>query len=223
MPRIAAASGPSPADSSISRALKAGLIVIAAVAFGATVLLAIVHLGDRYYIFPPSGVWMGLADYARHGVVFPAITDGDYFAGTRYMPLPVLLHAGLASITGEYLSSGKLLGLLSMGVLCLVVFVVLRRSGLGRALTFGLIAAILAGHVGSIAALSIRPEAVAATLALAALAVADTGRGRGAIVLAAILCSLAFAAKFSAVYPILAIGLWLLLLDRQRFSSSRWP
>ena len=125
--------------------MKAGALIVGLIALASTVLLAIVHLGDRYFVLTTSGVWMGLADYARHGLIFPADHGGDSFAGTRYMPLPVLLHAGLASLTGEYLTSGKLLGLLSLAVLCLLVFALFRRSGLGLALTFGLLGAILVG------------------------------------------------------------------------------
>jgi hypothetical protein len=191
------------------------LAIVAVSAAAAVAVLGVVHLGDRYHVLTTSGVWIGLADYARDGLLFPEIAEGGSFAGTRYMPIPVVLHAALASLTGEYLTAGKLLGLLSAGALCLVAGFVLRRSGVGPAVTVGLTVVIVAGHAGTIAALSIRPEAVAATIALAALVVSRR-ETRGAVAVAAVLSVLAMLSKLSAVYPMLAIATWLLIHDRPR-------
>ena len=79
-------------------------------ALAAWAILAIVHADDRYLVNHVSGAWMALAQYANDGLLYPPLYDGESFGGTRQMPLQILAHAGLARVSGEYLVSGKSLG-----------------------------------------------------------------------------------------------------------------
>jgi hypothetical protein len=54
---------------------------------------------------------MNLAKYANEGVLYPPLLDGQHYGGTHWTPLPILLNAGAARLTGEYLTSGKLVGI----------------------------------------------------------------------------------------------------------------
>ena len=50
---------------------------------------------------------MGLALYAREGILYPPFLREGFYGGTRMMPIPILLHAGLSFVTGEYSSQGS--------------------------------------------------------------------------------------------------------------------
>ena len=60
------------------------------------------------------------------------------------MPLPVLLHAAAAKLTGEYLVSGKLLGYAAMAALLGLVFVLLARLRCPLPIAVALVATIVA-------------------------------------------------------------------------------
>ena len=196
-----------------SRVSDAATIILPALGLlllGAWLSLAVVHLGDRYAVTGTSSVWMGLAYYARHGLLFPPLFDGEHVAGTRYMPLSILAHAGLASLTGEYLVSGKLLGLFSGIAIGIVLVAALRRVGARLRLALPLAAVVLASPVGMVTTMGMRPEAIPSGLQLAAVAVVLSSHRRRSLGLAAILCAFAIMAKITAIYAPIAIVFWLL-------------
>ena len=96
------------------RWLSAALVLVSAGVLGACVLLAAAHVDDRYKLDHVSGARIALAQYVNEGTLYPELDDGRFYGGTRFMPLPVLLHAAVAKLTGEYLVSGKLLGYAAM-------------------------------------------------------------------------------------------------------------
>ena len=55
--------------------------------------LAAVHFSDDYRVTHVQGVWIAAAESARAGRLYPPLFDGEHYAGTRYMPLPILLNA----------------------------------------------------------------------------------------------------------------------------------
>jgi hypothetical protein len=42
-----------------------------------------------------------LAKYANVGVLYPPLFDGQHYGGRRWMPLPILLNAGLFGLPGN--------------------------------------------------------------------------------------------------------------------------
>ena len=72
--------------------LGAGLAVV--VSF---VILAFAHLRDRYQVNFVSSVYTALAVRLNQGVFYPELYDGTNYAGTRYMPVQFVTHAGLAA------------------------------------------------------------------------------------------------------------------------------
>jgi len=149
------------------------------------------------------------------GVLYPPLHNGDFFGGTRYMPLQFTAHAGIARLTGEYLVSGKLFAYATAVGLYLVAFFVYRSISRSTVLAAGLVAAVLASGTGLEAATTVRGDAVPAALQLGALATVAS-RSRRATVGAAVLCSLAFVSKLSAVWAAIAIVIWLAFGDRGR-------
>lgn len=198
------------------RALTAGLLISAFVISLAWVLIALVHADDRYHVGWAEGSRIALARSAAHGVLFPPLHDGEFYGGTRFMPGPVVLHAGLARLTGEYLVSGKLLAYLSSALLLATMFVVIRRSGCPVAAALALTAGVLVTLPGLLAATTVQGDALAVVLQLAAVGLIRYALRPAATVGSAALCALAVVAKLTAVWAPIAIVGWLLVRDRRR-------
>jgi hypothetical protein len=159
---------------------------------------------------------MALARSARSGELFPPLYDGERFGGTRFMPVPILLHAGVAQVTDEYLTSGKVVAYASAGSLVALSFVLLRRMGLSTGPALCLAAGFLATRSGLLAATTVEGDALAVVFQVAAVAVVAGSRSGASAVGAAALCTVALASKLSAVWAPLAICAWLLARDRRR-------
>lgn len=207
--------------------IAAGLLLltfVAAVAISLT--LAIAHARDRAGIGVAAGSWIALAWCANHGELYPPLRDSlGNFAGTRYMPLHILAHARLARITGEYLFSGRIIGYGSAVLWIAGIIALARRRGCHWLFACGLAASVMLSPAGVLALCTIRSDSLALSLQLWALWImtdrAQTPRdqvllpGLTWIMLAAVLCALAFLTKLTAVWGAVAIGLWLMRNDRR--------
>ena len=205
------------------RWLAGACVAASAVVTAAVAGLAAVHLGDRYAVDHASGARIALARYAAHGVLYPPPVDGDSFGGTRFMPLPVLLHAGMSRLTGEYLVSGKLLSLATMIAVAAVMWRVLRAGGCPAPLSAGLVASVVATQTGLLAATGLRGDGLPLLLQLLAVAVAGSSSSRRATWVAAALAALAVTAKLHALWAPLAIAAWLWARDRPRLRHFLGP
>jgi hypothetical protein len=132
------------------------------------------------------------------------------------MPLPVLLHAGMSRLTGEYLISGKLLSLAAMLAVAVVMWRVLRGSGCPAPLSAGVVAAVFATQTGLLATTGLRGDALPLLLQLLAVAVVASSSSRRATWAAAALAALAVTAKLHALWAPIAIAAWLWTADRRR-------
>ncbi len=88
--------------------------------------LAALHVRDDYHVTHVQGVWMAAAEAARAGQLYPPLFDGEHYAGTRYMPLAILLNAVASGIVGDPLVGGKLLAAILMATLLALVISMLR-------------------------------------------------------------------------------------------------
>jgi hypothetical protein len=196
--------------------LAALLTVLAGAIFLSWVFLAAVHATDRFSVGWAQGAWMGLAQAARRGVLYPPLFDGTHFGGTRLMPIPILLMAQLSHLTGGYLEAGKLFSYLSFAVLLGVMGFVLRSVRCPTPVALGLAASVLAGEAGFFVSTGIGSDALPVALQLLAVAlVARSARPRSTLV-AAGLCAVAFFSKSSALWAPLAIAAWLLWKERRQ-------
>ena len=191
-------------------------LAVSAVAAAAVALVAAIHIDDRYAVDHASGARMALARYADHGMLYPPLVGEDTFGGTRFMPLPVLLHAALSRLTGEYLVSGKLLAAATMLAVGVVMFAVLRRSACPIPIAAGLVGVVLTTQTGLLAVTGLRGDSLPLLLQLLAIAVAAESGSRRAAWFSALLAALAVTAKVHALWAPAAIIVWLWTSDRRR-------
>jgi hypothetical protein len=192
------------------------------VSTGAIVLLSLTfiaaaHIDDRYGLDHASGARVALARYFDRGVLYPELYDGEFYGGTRFMPLPLIAHGSVAKLTGEYLESGKIMAYAFALLLSAVLIWLLRRMGSPWPLCIGLVAAVFATRVGLNAVIDLRGDLPALILQLIAVGLVTNSRRSSMSALAGVLGALAFLAKTSAIWAPIAIGLWLLWRDRRRF------
>ena len=196
-------------------ALRAALWATATAVLGGWLLLAVIHLSDGYRTGHLQGVWIAVAEAARHGRLYPPIFDGSHYSGTRYMPLPILLNATAAMALGDAAVAGKALAALLMAVVLMLTCVLLRRRGCPWPLAVGCAAVIVATDVGLQAGTSIGGDVLPVALQLGAIAA--IGRTPQRTVAAGMFAGLAAASKLTALWGVLSIATVLLAEhDRRR-------
>jgi hypothetical protein len=209
-----------PALSGVARqvgiALRLALGAAALVVAGSYLALAVSHLKDRFQVNFVSGVYAALAVHLNEGSFYPELYDGEHYAGTRYMPLPFVLHAGLARLTGEYLFSGKLLTLALALILYGQLYAILRRLGCRPVVAAALPALVPVSNTGFLACMTIRGDLLPVVLQLSALLTATGGQSTRRAVWAGALCALAVLSKMTGAWAIPAIACWFAVRDRRR-------
>jgi hypothetical protein len=185
------------------------LLLLALTVAASWLILAIAHINDRAFIAWDDGARMGLAQYARRGILYPPLFENGVYGGTRFMPIPIMIHAGLSWITGEFLASGKLMTYLSFAAVVGVTFLAMRQVGCSPMRAAALIGAVSTTWVAVLASLGISHDPLPIALQLSALMIAARSVSRRTIVISAVLCAAALFAKLSALWAVAAIGLWL--------------
>ena len=177
-------------------------------------LLASFHVGDRYKIGHVQGHWMALAQYATEGTLYPPSFDGERFGGTRHMPLPILVNAAAARVTGEYLSSGKAVAIGLLGTLLGLTLLAVRRLECPWPLAVGLTGLIPVTNTGLLVGSVPGGDVLSVVLQISALLVATLALRsdrRGLLMVAAILAGLGVCSKLTGVWASLALLSWLAL------------
>src|SRR3990170_6104932 len=185
--------------------------LVVAIAF---VLVAAAHATDRAFIQQQAGSRMGLAQYAREGILYPPLLQDGHYGGTRMMPIPVILHAGIGSLTDEFLVSGKLLTYVSFLALLFLAFVTMRSLGCSSGRSAALAVAVAATRVGLATSLTISYDALPVALQLGAVLLVARRRDRVAIATAGVVCAAALLSKLSALWAVGAVVVWLWRRDR---------
>jgi hypothetical protein len=178
-----------------------------------------------------SGAWMALADDLARGTLYRPLHDPAVgFGGTRFFPLSFAAHAALLAADVPLLPGGLVLSLAAGALAVAGAARFLRRAGHGPLGALGLGALVLAGFAGQHALAAVRGDLPAAALALwgmGTLLPRRTVRPRGhglawasglgprpaapAVLPAALLLTLAFAAKPTALAAAGAAVVFLLL------------
>jgi hypothetical protein len=197
------------------RWINRALLMVSALALAGWLFLSVAHLNDRYQVLHVQGAWMGLAEYANEGTLYPPLYDGERYGGTRWMPLPILVNAAAARISGEYLMSGKVVALTMMAVLLFLVFRTLRSVACPLTLSVALAGTILATDQGRNAGTTLGGDLLPVVLQLGALLTATSGWRRG-LPAAGVLAGLAVASKTTGLWAALAICTWLVIDRRWR-------
>lgn len=205
-------------DRPFHRVIPPASYVVAVGVISSWILLAVVHARDRYAVGWAEGTRMALAREARDGVLFPPLHESGFFGGTRYMPLPVLLHTALSLVTNDYLLSGKLIAYAGSALLLTIMVVLMRSLGCPTSLALLLAAGLLTTRVGLQTATTIEGDSFAVAFQLFAVALVVTRQGRAAAALAGLFCALAVFSKLSAVWAPVALFIWLARRDRGRLA-----
>jgi hypothetical protein len=194
--------------------LRVPLWIVATAILSCWIALAVLHVGDDYRVGHGGGTWAALAETARAGRLYPPIFDGEHYAGTRYMPLPILLNALASGAVGDPLIGGKVLaGLLTITLMALVIFV-LRRVLCPWPIATALAGVVIATDTGLQASSTIGGDLLPAVLQVCALAAVIGGRGRSVMLIAGAFAGLAIASKLTGVWAFLAITTWLVMHRR---------
>ncbi len=188
--------------------LNACLFAVALLVLASYALVAMTHGKDRFQVNFISGIYTTLAARLNDGVFYPPLDDGTHYGGTRYMPLPFVLQAGLERITGDYLVAGKLLAYGLTVVLGFELFVILRRIGCGRGVALALISLVLTSNAGFLATTTIRGDLLPVVLQLAALLVGTPELTRQRVGWAGLLSTLALLAKMTAGWAPMALAIF---------------
>ena len=196
----------------------------------AWLLVAVVHLRDRFLLDHVSGAWIGLAYWAQQGLFYPPPTwgeEGVMYGGTRWGPIPIAMQAALAHLTGEPIFAGKSLVLAETAGMLLAMVAVLRRIGCAWTPAWLLAAGVLVTATGWMAGLTIRHDALPVAMQLLAMWLVvgmdrevhlPRWRGWGRWVwpaAAGVLCGAAVLAKASSVWGGLGLALWLAVHHRR--------
>ena len=178
--------------------------------------LAALHVDDDYRVTHLQGAWIAVSEAARTGRFYPAAFDGEHYAGTRWMPVPILLNAAGAALVGDPLVGGKLVAAVLMAILLALIVTVLRRESCPWPLAAGLAAVAVTTETGLQAGTTIGGDILAVVLQVGALAIALRDRGRAAMVIAGVLAGLAIASKLNGLWALFAIASWLAVQRRWR-------
>ena len=203
---------PKDSYSRVATILEMALVAVGAAGIATWFVLALVHLGDRYMVSHVQGIWMALARYASEGTLYPPPSDGVRFGGTRWMPLPILMNAGMSRMTGEYLMSGKTVAIVLFAALLVLVFVALRQMRCPWPLALALTGLLPATDTGMLVGSTIGGDVPSVVLQVSALVTvtAAVGRNRdGWMIAAGVLTGLATCSKLTGVWAALAVVTWL--------------
>ena len=77
------------ASRDVGQLFERALVVFAFVAAACFAFVAVAHLFDRAFITYQAGSRMGLALYAREGILYPPFVHEGFYGGTRMMPVPI--------------------------------------------------------------------------------------------------------------------------------------
>jgi hypothetical protein len=192
--------------------LKVALVVVGVTGIAGWLVLALVHLGDRYRVGHVQGHWMALSRYAGEGTLYPPLSDGMRFGGTRHMPLPILANAAASRLTGEYLTSGKTVAIVLFAALLILVLAVLRQMRCSWPLAVALIGLLPATNTGLLVGSTVGGDVLSAVLQVGVLLTVTAAIRRdtvGCMIVAGVVAGLAGASKLTGVWATLAVLSWL--------------
>jgi hypothetical protein len=194
--------------------LRVPLWIVATGILSCWIALAVLHVADDYRVTHLGGTWAALAESARAGRLYPPIFDGEHYAGTRYLPLPILLNAVASAAAGDPLIGGKVLAALLTITLMALVIRVLRRLLCPWPIAAALAGVVVATDTGLQASSTIGGDLLPTVLQVCALAFIIGNDGRYTLLIAGAFAGLAMASKLTGVWAFLAITTWLVMQRR---------
>src|SRR5512146_2166594 len=143
-----------------------GLRILLALSTIPIVVVTIVRIhhcwSNDAYIDHAAGVWIALANDLCHGVFYRPLYGPLGYGGTRYFPLAFVLHAGLMTLGGGPIFTGRLLASASTLALLAGVYGLLRRLGVDKLLAGCSALFVLCSESTQLALLTIRGDVLPA-------------------------------------------------------------
>jgi hypothetical protein len=174
-----------------------GTSVLVPVLLMGRVVLNLRRLSYMSYI---EGAWLTCAFDFIHGVLYRPLFSPLGYGGTRFFPLYFVLTGSLSRIFGRLENSGLTLSAASVILLGYGCFVLLRRLEVSFLLSLAAAIAVLVAATTQEALLQTKGDGLAAMLNLWGITLCIGPKKKGWLYVAAILFSLAFAAKLTTVF-----------------------
>jgi hypothetical protein len=189
--------------------LYSALIILTSVALAAILLVRLaLNFRNQYFLTHVEGVWLACAYDFTHGVFYRPLFSSLGFGGTRYFPLYFVLTGALSKLFGSLETAGIALSAAGVVLALVAVYMLLRRANVSVLLSAAAVASILAVATTQQALLGAKGDSLAAALNLWGVVVCFGSRTRRfAIFFAALLFTLAFAAKLTTVFGVAAVVL----------------
>lgn len=198
-----------------SRAVLVALTAVVAITWAAT---AVAHAHDAWGDDRVSGSWLVLGERAAGGSLYPPLYDGHLYGGTRWMPIPIAAFAAAHRLGGHGYLPAKLVVYLFALALLGAFWWCSRLLGAPPDVAAALAAVLVATDVGLDATTTIAgdaPALVFSLVALGSIAAWTDDAKRFRTPTAAVAAALAVLAKLSAIWPALAIAIFLCTRSRR--------
>jgi hypothetical protein len=180
-----------------SAAILGTSVLVPALLLGRVVL----NLRRLSYMSHIEGAWLACAFDFIHGVLYRPLFGPLGYGGTRFFPLYFVLTGSLSQIFGRLENSGLILSTASVILLGYGCFVLLRRLKVSFLLSLAAVIAVLVAATTQEALLQTKGDGLAAMLNLWGITLCvGPEEKRGRLYLAAVLFSLAFAAKLTTIF-----------------------
>ena len=183
-------------------------------------LRANVFWRSEAYLDDASGNWTALARDFAAGVLYRPLQGPDGYGGSRYFPLHFVLHAAFMKVFGSPIAAGHVVAALALALLMGGVYAWLRASGAPWLLAVSCASFVLAIRPAQEALLAIKGDGLAAALNVWGVAVCASAAGAAGVLAAALLFTLAFATKITAVSGVTAAVLWFWLTGQRRAAAG---
>ena len=165
----------------------------------------------------PAGVMIAMAVDLTHGLFYRPLFGPQGYGGTRYFPLYFVLHVLLLKMGVPVLLGAYLLSLAAMAFLIVGVFCLLERMGAERWLAAACAGTLLASVSAQYAVISPHADALASALNIWGLVIIVRAKCNSRrTLIAAILFALAWSAKLTTCFGLIAAVLWLVNLGLRR-------
>jgi hypothetical protein len=195
-----------------STAIVAASVLIPLLLLGRVVL----NLRRLSYMSYIEGAWLACANDFIHGTLYRPLFGPLGYGGTRFFPLYFVLTGTFSRVFGRLENAGLILSAASVILLGYGCFVLLRRLQVSFLLSLAAVIAVMVAATTQEALLQTKGDGLAAMLNLWGFVLCVGPRDRdkdknkenpGWIYLAAVLFSLAFAAKLTTIFGVTSVVL----------------
>lgn len=176
------------------------------VALAVPVVVWVGHVDDAFRWDHASGVWLALAAWADHGVVMPPMHMDPYFAGTRYMPIPIAMLGAITAVTHEPVVAGRVFTLIGTVSLSAVLYRYARLLGASARASLAALVLMVSAPAMTQTITLVRNDTLSVAMGLGGLMTVHREPGsRARWAVGGALAALAVSWKISELWPLAAL------------------